>query len=143
MSRPLPIFVDTGGLYAAFDEDDVNHDAADAVFDGMEAGEYGPVFTSRYVLSEFATLMLYQIGQPAAVDALTTVRESQTFNILPVGKQTFDTACKEFERYDDQQISFVDHMSAVLAREHEIEHMFAFDSDFRTLGFERIPVDQG
>ncbi|WP_433634702.1 type II toxin-antitoxin system VapC family toxin [Halomicrococcus sp. NG-SE-24] len=143
MSRPLPIFVDTGGLYAGFDEDDVNHDAADAVFDGMEAGEYGPVFTSRYVLSEFATLMLYQIGQPAAVDALTTVRESQTFNILPVGKQTFDTACEEFERYDDQQISFVDHMSAVLAREHEIEHMFAFESDFRTLGFERIPVEQG
>ncbi|RBI59979.1 VapC toxin family PIN domain ribonuclease [halophilic archaeon] len=143
MSRPLPIFVDTGGLYAAFDEDDVNHDAADAVFNGMEAGEYGPVFTSRYVLSEFATLMLYQIGQPAAMDALTTVRESQTFNILPVGKQTFDTACEEFERYDDQQISFVDHTSAVLASEHEIEYMFAFDSDFRTLGFERVPVDHG
>ncbi|WP_433633040.1 type II toxin-antitoxin system VapC family toxin [Halomicrococcus sp. NG-SE-24] len=143
MSRPLPIFVDTGGLYAGFDEDDVNHDAADAVFDGMEAGEYGPVFTSRYVLSEFTTLMLYQIGQPAAVDALTTVRESQTFNILPIGKQTFDTACEEFERYDDQQISFVDYTSAVLAREYDIEHIFAFDSDFQTLGFERIPGEQG
>ena len=141
MSRPLPLFVDTGGLYAAFDESDVNHDEANAVFDGMEAGDYGPVFTSRYVLSEFATLMLYQIGHTAAVEALSTVRQSQTFNILPVGKQTFDAACEEFERFDDQQISFVDQTSAVLAREHEIEHLFAFDSDFSTMGFERVPVD--
>ncbi|WP_435158569.1 type II toxin-antitoxin system VapC family toxin [Haladaptatus sp. DFWS20] len=141
MSRPLLLFVDTGGLYAAFDEDDVNHEHANAVFDGIESGEYGPVFTSRYVLSEFATLMLYQVGHTAAVEALSTVRQSQTFNILPVGKQTFDAACEEFERYGDQQISFVDQTSAVLAREHEIEHLFAFDSDFSTMGFERVPVD--
>ena len=142
MSRSLPLFVETGGLYAAFDEDDVNHEEANAVFDGMEGGEYGPVFTSRYVLSEFATLMLYQIGHKAAVEALSTVRQSKTFNILPVGKQTFDAACEEFERFDDQQISFVDQTSAVLAREHEIEYLFAFDSDFSTMGFERVPVDR-
>jgi uncharacterized protein len=142
MSRPLPLFVDTGGLYAAFDEDDVNHEQANAVFDGMDSGKYGPVFTSRYVLSEFATLMLYQIGHKAAVEALSTVRQSQTFNILLVGKTTFDAACKKFERFDDHQISFVDYMSAVLAREHETEHMFAFNSDFRMMGFERILVDR-
>jgi len=141
MSRPLPLFVGTGGLYAAFDEDDVNHEQANAVFDGVESGEYGPVFTSRYVLSEFATLMLYQIGHTAAVEALSTACQSHTFNILPVGKQTFDAACEEFERFDDQQISFVDQTSAVLAREHEIEHLLAFDSDFSTMGFERVPVD--
>ncbi|EFW91098.1 hypothetical protein ZOD2009_15951 [Haladaptatus paucihalophilus DX253] len=50
------------------------------------------------MLSEFATLMLYQIGNIAAVEALSTVRQSRTFNILPVGKATFDAACEEFER---------------------------------------------
>ncbi|WP_423747247.1 PIN domain-containing protein (plasmid) [Haladaptatus sp. SPP-AMP-3] len=119
----------------------MNHEAANGVFDGMEAGEYGPVFTSRYVLSEFATLMRYQIGHTAAVEALSTVRQSRTFDILPVGKETFDAAREEFERFDDQRISFVDQTSAVLAREHEIEHLFAFDSDLRTMGFERVPVD--
>nr|WP_245800114.1 hypothetical protein [Haladaptatus litoreus] len=93
----------------------MNHDAANAVFDGMEAGEYGPIFTSRYVLSEFATLMLYQIGHTAAVEALSTVRQSKTINLLPVGRQTFNAACEEFERFDDQQISFVDQTSAALA----------------------------
>lgn len=119
----------------------MNHDVANAVFDGMEAGEYGLVFASRYVLSEFVILMLCQIGHTAAVEALSTVRQSKTFNILPVGKQTFDVACEEFERFDDQQISFVDQTSAVLAREHGIEHLFAFDSDSSTIGFERVSVD--
>jgi hypothetical protein len=41
MSHPLPLFVDTGGLYAVFNEDDVNHEQTNAVFDGMKAGEYG------------------------------------------------------------------------------------------------------
>ncbi|WP_255767560.1 type II toxin-antitoxin system VapC family toxin [Haladaptatus halobius] len=108
----------------------MNHEKADAVFDGMAAGGYGPVFN------------VDQIGHTAAVDALSTVRQSQTFNILPVGKETFETVCEEFERYDDQPISFIDQTSAVLAREHEIKHMFAIDSDFRTLGFERVPVDR-
>ncbi|GAA5052225.1 hypothetical protein GCM10025751_28190 [Haladaptatus pallidirubidus] len=60
---------------------------------------------------------------------------------ISCGEQTFDAACEEFERFDDQQISFVDQTSAMLAREHEIEHMFAFDNDLRTMGFERVPVD--
>ncbi|GAA0236096.1 hypothetical protein ACFFQF_21415 [Haladaptatus pallidirubidus] len=47
----------------------------------------------------------------------------------------------EFERYDDQQISFVDHTSAVLAREYDIDYIFAFDRDFTTLGLTRIPSD--
>lgn len=34
-----------------------------------------------------------------------------------------------------------DHTSAVLARESEIENIFAFDSDFSTMGFKRVPVD--
>jgi uncharacterized protein len=53
----------------------------------------------------------------------------------------FDLVVVKFERYDNQQISFVDHTSAVLAREYEIEHIFAFDRDFTTLGLTRVPAD--
>jgi predicted nucleic acid-binding protein len=49
----------------------------------------------------------------------------------------------EFARYDHHQISFIDRTSAVLARELDIERVFAFDSDFATLGFTRVPVDTG
>ena len=46
-----------------------------------------------------------------------------------------------FEQYDDQEISFVDHLTGVLARNRDIENIFAFDSDFRMLGYTLVPDD--
>ena len=81
------------------------------------------------------------VGHAGAVDALTTIRRSNTFNVESVGDTTFAAACDEFARYDDHRISFVDQTTAVLARERDIERVFTFDSDFRTLGFTVVPKD--
>lgn len=148
MSQPdtaVPLFVDTNALVAAFNEDDERYDAATAVLEGLRTGElpYGPVFTSRYVLAETATTILVGVGHREAVDALTTVRSSATFNVLDVDADLFDRAAAQFEQYDDQTISFVDHLNGVLADEYDIEHIFAFDADFATLGLTRVPVDTG
>lgn len=140
-----PLFVDTNAFVAAFDEDDERHELADAVLDGIASGDlpYGPLFTSRYVLSETATTILKGVGHQEAVDALSTVRSSASFNVLNVGPELFDRTATQFADYDDQSISFVDHMNAVLADEYDIEHIFAFDDDFATLGLTRVPVDTG
>lgn len=139
--RPTPLFVDTAAFFAWFNERAAEHGRARAVFEGIRSGdlEYDPLFTSRYVLSELATLMLRKVGHRAAVDALAAVRDADSFNVLPVGGDPFDRTCEQFARYDDQQISFVDHASAVLAAERGVEHVFTFDSDFRTLGFTVVP----
>lgn len=143
MSAQSPLFVDTGAFFAAFVADDDNHQPADAVFEAVGSGDsrYGRVFTSRYVLSELATLLLYRVCHDASVDALSTIRASSTFNVLPVDDRVFATACEEFERYDDHEISFVDQTSSVLARNRDVEHVFTFDGDFRTLGFTLVPDD--
>nr|WP_255767649.1 PIN domain-containing protein [Haladaptatus halobius] len=119
------------------------HETAQSVFDSLrrEAIPYQPLFTNRYVLSELATLTSRKDNHKTAVDALQTIRRSENFNILPVGEGVFAAAYDEFERYDDQQISSVDHTSAVLAREYDIDHIFAFDRDFATLGLTRVPAD--
>lgn len=142
---PRPLFVDTGGFYAAYDEDDDHHEAAAALFEGIAGGDlpYGPVYTSRYVLAELATLVLYQVGHGAAVTALKEITGSGTFNLIEVNEREFDRAREEFAAYDDQDISFVDHLSAVLSNEYGIEHVVAFDADFATLGMTRVPVDTG
>ena len=141
----VPLFVDTNAFVAAFNADDTHHDAATAVLDGVRDGDlpYGPVFTSRYVLSETATTLLVGVNHRAAVAALETVRSSPTVNVLELGPRLFDETARQFAAYDDQRISFVDHMNAVLADEHGIEHVFAFDDDFATLGLTRVPVDTG
>lgn len=145
MSPPKPLFVDTNAFVALANEDDRHHDAAQAVRDGIETGElsYGPLFTTRYVLSETATTILYRIGHREAVEVLATVRESSTFNVLDVTEPIFDRAAEQFAEYDDQEISFVDHLNAVLSDDLGIEHIFAFEDDFDTLGMTRVPVDTG
>lgn len=140
-----PLFVDTGAFYARADEDDKHHETAVRLFDGIRAGNlaYRPVFTSQSVLAELATLALYKLGHRVAVRALNAIRDSDSINVVPVGRAVFDTATTRFERYDDHEISFVDHTTSVLADERDIEHVFAFDGDFRTLGFTLVPEDVG
>ncbi|WP_254547224.1 type II toxin-antitoxin system VapC family toxin [Halomarina pelagica] len=138
---PTPLFIDTGAFYAWYDDDDEQHDRAVAVFHGIQTADlpYRPLYTSRYVLAELTRLILYRKGHAPARSALERIRTSSVFTVLSVSPEQFATACDEFARYDDQQISLVDHISAVLAQEHDIEHVFAFDSDFATLGFTRVP----
>ena len=138
-----PIFVDTGAFYARADADDRHHEEAMGLFDSIRTGDraYRPIYTSQAVLAEFATLALYKIGHDAAARALTAIRNAESVNIIPVGKSTFEAATAQFIDYDDQQISFVDHTTSILAAERDIEHVFAFDSDFRTLGFSLVPDD--
>lgn len=138
-----PVFVDTGAFYARADEDDIHHEAATRLFDGIRSGAmvYRPLYTSQAVLSEFATLALYKLGHETAASALGAIRASESINVVPVDQPAFETAAAQFERFEDQQISFVDHTTSILADERDIEHVFAFDSDFSTLGYTLIPED--
>lgn len=145
MSEPKPLFVDTNAFVAIFDEDDNHHERANNVLDAIQERSlsYGPLFTSRYVLSETATVLLYGVGHREAVQALTTIRESSTFNILTVTTPIFERTATQFGASDDQEISFIDRLNSVLSEEFEIDHIFAFEEDFRTLGLTRVPVDTG
>ncbi|MEF8831329.1 MAG: PIN domain-containing protein [Halobacteriales archaeon] len=141
----VPLLVDTNAFVAAFDEDDSHHEAAAAVLAGIRDGNlpYGPLFTSRFVMVETAETLLMGVDHDAVVTALSTIRDSPSVNVLSVGPRLFDRTVAQFERYDDQSISLVDHMKAVLADEHDVKHVFAFDDDFSTLGLIRVPVDTG
>ncbi len=92
---------------------------------------------------ELATLILRKVGHAEAVETVETIRAFENFNILPVDKPAFNAACDGFAQYDDHQTSFVDHTGSILAGSRDINHIFAFDSDFRTLGFTLVPEDVG
>jgi predicted nucleic acid-binding protein len=138
-----PVFVDTSAFYARADADDAHHDEVMRLFDGIRGGElpFRPLYTSQAVCAEFATLALYKLGHETAARALGAIRASASITILPVGTDAFAAAAAQFTDYDDQQISFVDHTTGVLAADRDVEHVVAFDSDFRTLGFALVPAD--
>jgi predicted nucleic acid-binding protein len=138
-----PLFIDTSAFFARLNDRDENYDRVEAVFAAIGAGNlaYRPLYTSGYVLSELATLTLRKANHAAAIEALDRVGSSPDVTVLHPDAAAFADARREFERYDDHRISFVDHTTGVLARAHDIEHVFAFDSDFRTLGFTVVPAD--
>lgn len=140
-----PLFIDTGAFYARVDKDDQHHETTTRVFERIRSGDlsYRPIYTTQAVLSELTTLCLYKLDHSDAVRALTTVQSSESFNILPIGRSAFEAAANQFADYDDQEISFVDHTTAILAKERDVDHVFAFDGDFRTLGFTVVPEDTG
>lgn len=139
----IPLFVDTGAFYARADADDTHHETAKRVFGRIRSGDlpYRPIYTSQAVLSELATLLLYKLGHAVAVRAIAAIRDAESVTVVPVGRSAFEAAAVQFTEYDDQQISFVDHATSVLADERNVDHVFAFDSDFRTLEFTLVPED--
>lgn len=141
--RAAPLFVDTSAFYAHFVANAPRHDRARSVFDGIEAGAlaFRPLYTTGYVLSELATLLVRKASHETAADALDRVRSSASVVVLHPDAEAFDATCAAFEQYDDQRISFVDHLTGVLARERDVDRIFAFDDDFRTLGFRLVPAD--
>lgn len=140
-----PLFIDTGAFYAQFDENAPRHARANPIFEGIGAGSlpYRPLYTSTYILDELATLILSHREHTMAVRALKRVVQSPVTVIHP-DERDFNATCEQFERYDDQHVSFTDHMSGVLASGRDIDHIFTFDTDhFRTLGFTVVPDDTG
>ena len=75
------------------------------------------------------------------MDTLNRIRESPVVTVVHPDESQFESICDEFERFDDQQISFVDHTIGTLASEFDAEHIFAFDGDFWTSGFSLVPDD--
>lgn len=145
MSGPAntPLFVDTGAFFAHFTADAARHDSARTTMEAIRTGElrYKPLYTTGYVLGELATLIVRKVGHDQALRAIRRVRGSDAVRVLHPGRETIDAVVDEFERFDDQQISFVDHVTAVTADEYHVDHVFAFDDDFRTLGFTLVPAD--
>lgn len=145
MSGPgtTPLFVDTGAFYARYDESASRHERATAVFDAIAAGtvQFRPLFTTTHVLAELGTLLMRKRSHSVAVRGLGRIRDSPAFTVVHPTEDEFDLACQQFERYDDQQITLVDHLTAILADERGVEHVFAFDSDFQTLGLTLVPED--
>lgn len=141
-----PLFIDTGAFFARFNDRDEHHERATAVFEAIAAGDlpYRPLYTSGYVLSELATLALRRAGHSEAVEALSRAAGSEHVTVIHPVASAFDATRAAFERYGDPRITFVDHLSAVLARERDVAHVFTFDGrDFRKFEaeFTLVPDD--
>ena len=140
-SGPTALFLDTSALFAYFHPRTAEHEEATTFLGRVGNNEipYRPLYTNTYVIDELATLLLSKGTHALARTALSRTLDSEHITVLAESAGSFDRAREGFERYEDHEISFTDHVSAVHMRERDVDHVFAYDGDFATLGFERIP----
>lgn len=138
---PTALFLDTSALFAYFHPETAEHDRVESFFELVGKNEipYRPLYTSTYVIDELVTLLLSKGSVEYARAALSRILESESVEVIGESKEAFESARERVERYDDRRISFTDRMSAVQMQERDVSHVLAFDGDFETFGFERVP----
>lgn len=127
-----PVFVDTSAILALLVADDPNHAAAARAFDRLRRAETELVTTS-YVLVETYALVGRRLGRTAVrrfrsdLAPLLSVRWVDG----PMHEEGLDLQAAD----DRRDLSLVDAVSFVAARETGLDVVFAFDRHFVEAGF--------
>ncbi len=131
------LFVDTSAWDAIADAGDPNHEVARA-FQEEIAGHRLLVATD-YVLDELYTLLLLNVGYERTLDVkskLDIMIEKRVLEIVWVTEEITAEAWDVFVMYNTDKVwSFTDCVSYVVMKRRGINEVFAFDADFRQMGF--------
>jgi uncharacterized protein len=126
------IFLDTSAIYAWADKADPNHEIAiDRLQEIMNRNE--DLLTHNYIVLESVALLQSRLGQSAATSFL---RDTAVFTVEWVDRDLHDSGIREFEKSGKRRVSLVDHISFLVMKRRNIRAAFAFDSDFKTAGFQ-------
>lgn len=138
----MKTFVDTGGWISVVVEVDQYHDIGVLHYEEL-INRRERLFTSDYLLDETVTRIRYDVSHTTAVSFLDLIREAERFgslSVLRVDAAVWDAAEAIFRQYHDQDFSFTDCTSFVLAQQAEVDEVFGFDHHFLMFGFNVKPL---
>jgi predicted nucleic acid-binding protein len=125
------LFADTSFLVASLRVNDENHLRAKAIAEKINER----MMISDHVLSELLTLLAYKEGNKVAYEAGKRMLESDVLVVYAVPED----ARPALERVRiTPKLSMCDALSAVIMQKFGVKKVLSFDSDFDTLGFERV-----
>ena len=130
------VFVDTGGWIAMAVKRNSYHKKA-AIYYRKLSKDKVRLVTSNYVLAETYTRIRYDDGHAKALQFNALTQEAIKAGRLhlewitpAIHKEAWDI----FESYADQDFSFVDCTSFVIAKRVGVKEAFGFDDHFKTMG---------
>ncbi len=127
----MAVFVDTGVLVAARNADDDKHQIAKDLIRSALRRDYGPAYTSDYIIDEAVTLMLVRTKKPdLAIDVGEFALRSSRIAKLWVSRESFLQAWDKFRTVKNRSLSFTDCTSLVLMSQNGIDEIMSFDSHF-------------
>ena len=100
------------------------------------------MITTNYVVAETVTWFMYHRHRHAAFrfrDMLMAAQQQNLLSMEWIDETIYEAAWSYIEQYEDQELSFFDCTSFIVCRNHDVDFVFGFDSDFRTMGFDLRP----
>jgi hypothetical protein len=130
-------FVDTWAWVALVDKKDGDHEKAKSA--NKKLLDQGYTFvTTNFVFSETVTSLRYRVSHAAAIKFRQMLNEMVEGSLVKLARIT-DAHEKEawqiFEKYSDQDFSYVDCTSFALMKSLPLQEAFTNDHHFRILGF--------
>ena len=123
-------FADTGGWFALFVPEDINHATALAWF----ARQRQPLFTTDYVVDETLTLLRSRGQANVALNLGQQFFSGLLAIIYYLTEDDIRDTWQVFTRYADKEWSFTDCTSKFIMEKLGITEAFAFDQHFRQFG---------
>jgi predicted nucleic acid-binding protein len=129
------VFVDTSALLALLVPTDINHARARRAFTSLAADE-AQLITTSYTLVECYAL----IGRRLGLEALIRFRAdfAPLLNVAWIGSDEHEQGLDLLEESGSAKLSLVDTVSFVVARDHDVQDVFAFDPHFTKAGFTAV-----
>jgi predicted nucleic acid-binding protein len=131
------IFIDTSALIAIMNKKDQYHARAIDIFTAIVKGNNNLIITS-HIFAETITRIERKVSAKQAILAGKMLLNNNGIKIIIPQEGIIDNAWNIFQKYQDQEFSFVDCISFAVMKEMRITKAFAFDKHFKIIGFETL-----
>ena len=128
------IFVDTSVWYAAYVDEEPEHEQADALL----AAPADRLVTTDYIVDELLTLLVARGHRPIAKVFGRLLWSGSLCQMVWVGQPDVKAAWEIFDSFDDKTWSFTDCVSYAVMKRLAIGEAFALDDDFKQFGFVEV-----
>jgi len=135
----LGVFIDSGFFLGLLHRKDGNHEQCKTNFKEISSGKYGLLFSSAYVISETATLILIRTrNKSITLNAFQEliygnqkfIRIIQSNPHLNASAWNIFLAHNQSVKVKKKYLSFVDATNIAICREYQISNILAVDGDF-------------
>ena len=133
----MRLFVDTGAWIALADRSDQYHEQAEAMVRQLRPSD--ALHTSNYIVAETITRLRRTAGHHVAWQWAQSVLQSHLLRVHYADQEVDQAALRVFKKYADHELSFADCATVALMEQLGLERIFAFDDDFRKIGYLVVP----
>lgn len=130
----MKVFIDTSAFVSLLVQNEQSHEKVAEKYNRYKH-QRAIFFTSRYILDELFTRLLY-FNLSNIRNYIQTIHDAIETNeliTLEINETIFDKAINVFVKFSEHKISFTDAASYVLYKDFNLEEIFTLDTDFKKI----------